>query len=99
LRKGTVDSGDMRALINSLISRDLLSPEKTSTIKGFLDSDVIIQEVTSVLNMQLASLDTWDWPEEGVHVDMRRHLSGKYRYAFIIVVPFSFVFRLTLLDC
>jgi hypothetical protein len=46
--------------------------------------------------MQLASLDTWDWPEEGVHVDMRRHLSGKYRYAFIIVVPFSFVFRLTL---
>jgi hypothetical protein len=95
LRKDTVGSKDMKALINSLLSRDLLSPEKTSTIKGFLDSEVIIQEVTSVLNMQLASLDTWDWPEEGVHVDMRRHLSGKYRYAFINIS--FFLFRLTLL--
>jgi hypothetical protein len=79
LWKETVGVDEMEAFIGSLLSRDLLSPEKTSTIKGFLESDVIIQEVTSVLNMQLASLDTWDWPEGGVHVDMRRHLSGKYR--------------------
>jgi hypothetical protein len=95
LRKDTVYYGDMVALINSLLARDLLSPEKTSTIKGFLDSEVIIQEVTSVLNMQLASLDTWDWPMEGVHVDMRRHLSGKYRYVFYHCCTLSFVFRFT----
>lgn len=79
LLKMTVDESGVKDLIRSLLSRDLLSPEKTATIKGFLGSDVIIQEVASVLNMQLASLDTWAWPQAGVQVHMRRHLSGKYR--------------------
>lgn len=76
----TLDASEMRALIKSLLARDLLSAEKAATLKGFLDSDVIIEEVTSVLNMQMARLDDWEWPVEGVKVDMRRHLSGKYRY-------------------
>jgi hypothetical protein len=46
LRRNTVSHQNMEALIGSLLSRDLLSPEKTTTLKGFLDSDVIIQEVT-----------------------------------------------------
>jgi len=29
--------------------------------------------------MQLASIESFSWPQEGVHVEMRRHLSGKYR--------------------
>ena len=29
--------------------------------------------------MQLASIESFAWPQEGVRVDMRRHLSGKYR--------------------
>ena len=29
--------------------------------------------------MQLASIESFTWPEEGVQVEMRRHLSGKYR--------------------
>lgn len=29
--------------------------------------------------MQLASIESFSWPEEGVQVEMRRHLSGKYR--------------------
>jgi len=32
-----------------------------------------------VLNMQLASIESFSWPSEGVQVEMRRHLSGKYR--------------------
>jgi len=32
-----------------------------------------------VLNMQLASIESFSWPHEGVQVEMRRHLSGKYR--------------------
>lgn len=32
-----------------------------------------------MLSMQLASIESFAWPQEGVHVDMRRHLSGKYR--------------------
>lgn len=29
--------------------------------------------------MQLASIESFAWPREGVQVEMRRHLSGKYR--------------------
>jgi hypothetical protein len=29
--------------------------------------------------MQLASIESFSWPNEGVQVEMRRHLSGKYR--------------------
>ena len=76
----TLNASGMRDLIKSLLARDLLSAEKAATLKGFLDSDIIIDEVTSVLNMQMARLDDWEWPAEGVKVDMRRHLSGKYRY-------------------
>ncbi|KIY70981.1 hypothetical protein CYLTODRAFT_346790 [Cylindrobasidium torrendii FP15055 ss-10] len=68
-----------RNLIQSLLARDLLSAEKAATLKSFLDNSVILDEVTSVLNMQLASIDQWDWPEDGVRIEMRRHLSGKYR--------------------
>ncbi|KAF9022947.1 hypothetical protein BDZ89DRAFT_1018497 [Hymenopellis radicata] len=79
LLRQQVYTHEMDALIKSLLSRDLLSPEKTATLKSFLGNSVIIEEVTSVLNMQLASLDQWEWPEEGVKLEMRRHLSGKYR--------------------
>ena len=80
IRVDTLDASEMRVLIKSLLARDLLSAEKAATLKSFLGSDVIIDEVTSVLNMQMARLDDWEWPAEGVKVNMRRHLSGKYRY-------------------
>lgn len=80
IRVNTLCASGMRSLTKSLLARDLLSAEKAATLKSFLDSDVIIEEVTSVLNMQMARLDDWEWPAEGVKVDMRRHLSGKYRY-------------------
>lgn len=90
LRSTKVTSEDLEEwLINSLISRDILSTEKTVTLKSFLDNSVILEEVASVLNMQLASLDTWSWPEEGVYVEMRRHLSGKYRCVSYFVLIFS----------
>jgi hypothetical protein len=62
-----------------MVHPDILSAEKAETLKGFLTNDVILLEVASVLNMQLASIESFSWPQEGVQVDMRRHLSGKYR--------------------
>ncbi|KDQ56321.1 hypothetical protein JAAARDRAFT_179811 [Jaapia argillacea MUCL 33604] len=79
LRHEKVDSDDLDWLIKSLLSRDLLSAQKAATVKTFLGNTVVLEEVASVLNMQLASLESWEWPEEGVYVEMRRHLSGKYR--------------------
>jgi len=66
-------------LCRLLMYLDILSADKTETLKGFFTNDVILQEVASVLNMQLASIESFTWPREGVQVEMRRHLSGKYR--------------------
>ncbi|KAE9400504.1 hypothetical protein BT96DRAFT_975354 [Gymnopus androsaceus JB14] len=78
LLREQIDEDQMPSLIRSLLSRDLLSAEKATILKGFLSNEIVLKEVASVLGMQLARLDTWEWPEEGVFVEMRRHLSGKY---------------------
>ena len=82
LLREQIDEDQMPSLIRSLLSRDLLSAEKATILKGFLSNEIVLKEVASVLGMQLARLDTWEWPEEGVFVEMRRHLSGKYRLVF-----------------
>uniref|UniRef100_D8Q933 Uncharacterized protein n=1 Tax=Schizophyllum commune (strain H4-8 / FGSC 9210) TaxID=578458 RepID=D8Q933_SCHCM len=90
LRKHVQDYGDvlstsklradeMPALMQSLLARDLLSAEKSATLKSFLNNEVILEEVASVLNMMLASLDDWDWPADGVPIEMRRNIAGRYR--------------------
>ncbi|KAF5378968.1 hypothetical protein D9757_009107 [Collybiopsis confluens] len=68
----TASLGILRASICNFNDRLFTSP---------INSDVIISEVANVLRMQLARLDTWEWPDgkKGVFVEMRRHLSGKYR--------------------
>lgn len=63
----------------ALLRSDLLSKEKTAILKEFMRSKEVTQEVADVLNMRLASLDSWSWPSEGISVEMRRQLNGKYR--------------------
>ncbi|CBF89036.1 hypothetical protein AN0661.2 [Aspergillus nidulans FGSC A4] len=63
----------------SLLKTDLLSKEKTVILKELMRNNAVAQEVADVLNMRIASLDSWSWPGEGVPVEMRRQLNGKYR--------------------
>ena len=70
---------DVRHAIQGLLASGLMDEGKRATLSEFLDNDIVIDEVTSVLNMRMASLDTWSWPAEGIVIEMRRHLNGKYR--------------------
>lgn len=70
---------ELKWVSKSLLEADLLSKEKTTILKEFMRNKEVTQEVADVLNMRLASLDSWRWPEEGIAVEMRRHLNGKYR--------------------
>ena len=63
----------------ALLKTDLLSTEKTTILKEFMRNKEVTQEVADVLNMRLASLDSWKWSEDGIPIDMRRQLNGKYR--------------------
>ncbi|KAK5796366.1 hypothetical protein VI817_005651 [Penicillium citrinum] len=63
----------------ALLKTDLLSTEKTTILKEFMRNKEVTQEVADVLNMRLASLDSWKWNEDGIPIEMRRQLNGKYR--------------------
>lgn len=65
--------------INGILASGLMDEEKRTTLKSFLENPVVLDEIATVLAMRLASFDTWSWGPEGIPVEMRRHLNGKYR--------------------
>lgn len=71
---------DLKWVTKALLKSDLLTKEKTAILKEFMHNPAVTDEVVDVLNMRLASLDSWGWPtEDGIPVEMRRQLNGKYR--------------------
>jgi hypothetical protein len=79
LRRKKILDADVTDTIRGLLASGLMDEEKRATLGEFLNNPTVITEVASVMNMRLASLDTWSWPAEGLVVEMRRHLNGKYR--------------------
>ena len=79
LQRNTVTKTDVGHIISGLLASGLLNEEKRTTLQAFKENPTILDEVASVLNMRLASLDSWSWPPEGIVVDMHRGLNGKYR--------------------
>ncbi|PPQ98462.1 hypothetical protein CVT26_013863 [Gymnopilus dilepis] len=79
LQRKPITHGDVVIAINGLLASDLMDEEKRTTLKAFQDNWTVIQEVSSVLSMRMASIESWTWPKEGIPVEFRRHLNGKYR--------------------
>ena len=79
LQRNTVTKTNVEHIISGLLASGLLNEEKRTTLQAFKENPTILDEVASVLNMRLTSLDSWSWPPEGVVVDMHRGLNGKYR--------------------
>ncbi|PPQ65030.1 hypothetical protein CVT24_008178 [Panaeolus cyanescens] len=73
---------DVSNAIKGLLTSGLMDEEKRTTLKAFQENSAAMEELASVLSMRIAGLggkDGWKWPEEGVRVEMRRALNGKYR--------------------
>ncbi|CAA7262123.1 unnamed protein product [Cyclocybe aegerita] len=70
---------DVTNAIKGLHASGLMDEEKRTTLKAFEENPTVLDEVTSVLNMRMANIKTWAWPKEGILVEFRRHLNGKYR--------------------
>ncbi|KAF3915981.1 hypothetical protein AA313_de0208365 [Arthrobotrys entomopaga] len=65
--------------IKSIIREDVISDKKRATLKDFLGNDVVLKEIADVLNMRMASRNSFVW--EGVSaVEQRRQLNGRYRF-------------------
>jgi hypothetical protein len=76
-----LDLDELKWVSQALIKSDLLGEEKTAILKEFMRNNEVAQEVADVLNMRLASLESWTWTgaADGIPVEMRRQLNGKYR--------------------
>lgn len=79
LQQKTINAKDVQNAISGLFASGLMDGEKRATLKAISENETVVNEVASVLNMRMASIETWSWPEEGVVVEFRRHLNGKYR--------------------
>ncbi|KLO19096.1 hypothetical protein SCHPADRAFT_912892 [Schizopora paradoxa] len=80
LRTRKIQASDVSNVISSALATDVLSDEKQALLKQFAKNNTVVEELASVLTMQLQSLQTWSWPQEGVLVEPRRHLNGKTRF-------------------
>ncbi|KAJ5158253.1 reverse transcriptase [Penicillium coprophilum] len=65
----------------ALLKTDLLGDEKRGILKDCMRNEEVAQEIADVLNMRIASLDSWTWTDAagGISVEFRRQLNGKYR--------------------
>ncbi|KAF9526232.1 hypothetical protein CPB83DRAFT_837589 [Crepidotus variabilis] len=78
-KRRKIATKDVQDSLTSLLASGLMDEEKRVTLKAIQDNATVLEEVASVLNMRIASIQSWSWPNDGVLVEFRRHLNGKYR--------------------
>jgi hypothetical protein len=64
--------------IKGLLSGDLFAGEKRTVLKNFQNNDIILSEIADVLNMRMSALSTWSWGSDGVPIEQRRKLNGRF---------------------
>lgn len=81
-RGSWLDVDELKWVSEALLKADLLNDQKAAILKEFMRNKEVAQEVADVLNMRLASLESWSWTTDGngIPLDMRRQLNGKYRF-------------------
>ena len=92
LKRKPISVIDVRNAIAGLLADGLMGEEKRTTLRSFQESETVLTELASVLNMRMANIKSWSWPKQGILVEFRRHLNGKYRQLLLIC---DFLFVLT----
>jgi hypothetical protein len=79
--KEPFDDRTIRWCLKGLLGNDLLRDDKKAILQDFLRDEVARTEICDVLNMKMADIKNWQWDagEEGLPVEPRRQLNGKYR--------------------
>jgi hypothetical protein len=76
------DDQSLRWCLKGLLANDLLSDEKKTILQEFLQDEVARGEICDVLNMKYRQgIHNWSWDagDEGMLVEPRRQLNGKWR--------------------
>ena len=73
------DTYSLQRSISGLLKSNLFSRKKREALVDLHNRPTVLKEMADFLNMDLASLDTWEWSPSPVPLNMRRQLNGKYR--------------------
>lgn len=79
--KAPFDERSINWCLKGLLANDLLREDKKAILQDFLQDKVARGEICDVLNMKFADIKNWTWdaPPEGLPVEPRSQLNGKYR--------------------
>ena len=85
------DETSLRWCLKGLLANDLLSDEKKTILQEFLKDEVARGEICDVLNMKYRDIKNWAWDagDEGMLVEPRRQLNGKYRIMMVSTSPWT----------
>ena len=76
---GHFDTDGLRTCIKGMLKTDLLSEAKRKALTDFQNNPAFLSEMSDVLNMEIDGLDSWNWGDEAIRLEIRRALNGKYR--------------------
>ncbi|KAI8578415.1 hypothetical protein K450DRAFT_272833 [Umbelopsis ramanniana AG] len=69
----------LKTCVEGLLGCDLLNAEKQTTLRQLMESEPYLQDLATLLSSRIKAVKYWNWPEKGVHVDVRRSIAGRYR--------------------
>ena len=74
------NSAIVKSCIQALLTNDLLNDDAKMTLSEFSTNDVVLNEISDVLNLRFADIDNWSWEaDEGMYYEPRRQANGKFR--------------------
>ncbi|KAF2395965.1 hypothetical protein EJ06DRAFT_545287 [Trichodelitschia bisporula] len=70
---------DVELAIAGVLQSDIFTGQKRQELVKLQIKDAVLAEIADVVNMDLTSLDSWQWEPNPMTVQMRRQLNGIYR--------------------
>ncbi|TVY91547.1 hypothetical protein LAWI1_G008744 [Lachnellula willkommii] len=73
---------DLKWIIGGLLRSDLLTEQKQKQLKELYNDKDLLLALEEHLKFRMLNLDNWDWSsaKEGILINQRRGLSGRYRF-------------------
>lgn len=77
-RSDQFNTATVTRCITGLLKGNLFAGEKRTVLKNFQNNEIILSEIADVLNVRMSALSTWSWGSNGVPVEQRRKLNGRF---------------------
>ncbi|CAO3675127.1 unnamed protein product [Umbelopsis ramanniana] len=77
--EGDITVSQLKDCVEGLMASDLLNPKKQAVLRQLRQSEPHLQDLAALLSSQLKEVNYWNWPEQGVYVNVRQSMAGRYQ--------------------